>query len=64
MLPSVVTREIIDALSAQLRSQFPSTTSGFLKDADQNGDLRSIITELIEDKQRMITSVSEVTVIS
>lgn len=49
MLPSVVTREIIDALSAQLRAQFPSTTIGFLK-ADYGSDnSRSIIDELIED---------------
>ncbi len=34
MLPSVVSREVMEAVYQQLKAQFPSTTAGFLRAAD------------------------------
>ena len=34
MLPSVVSREVMEAVQQQLKAQFPSTTAGFLRAGD------------------------------
>ena len=47
MLPSVVSREVMEAVRQQLRAQFPSTTSGFLT-IDDAGQHEAAIEELLK----------------
>ena len=49
MLPSIVSREVVDAIRRQLVNQFPSTTRGFLRDPDEAGLVRSAIEDLIAE---------------
>jgi len=46
VLPSLVAREVIEAVRSQLRAQFPSTTRGFLRD-DELDEGRAAIDDLL-----------------
>jgi DEAD/DEAH box helicase domain-containing protein len=50
MLPSVVSREVMEAVRRQLRVQFPSTTHGFLREDAESGELHSAIDELLQQE--------------
>ena len=47
MLPSLVAREVIEAVRSQLHAQFPSTTQGFLRD-DELDEGRAAIDDLLD----------------
>ena len=49
MLPSIVSREIIEAIRRQLVAQFPSTTRGFLRVLDEPEGARHAIESLLDE---------------
>jgi len=52
MLPSVVAREVIEAVRQQLHAQYPSTTAGFLRDDALEG-VRAAIDDLLEEPRQV-----------
>ena len=47
MLPSVVSREVMEAVQQQLKAQFPSTTAGFLRN-DNSASVKAAIDDLLD----------------
>lgn len=52
MLPTVVAREVIEAVRQQLHAQFPSTTAGFLRD-DSLAGVRAAIDDLLDEPRQV-----------
>lgn len=52
MLPTVVARDVIDAVRQQLHAQFPSTTAGFLRD-DVGAGVRAAIDDLLDEPRQV-----------